>query len=65
MIDFNSDANVDRIVAYGHGLAWARRLDREGIRPKDDFTERIKDQNNRQRARVKAVNFSKPRYKNF
>lgn len=65
MIDYNPDANVDRIVAFGHALAWARRLDREGIRPKDDFTEKFKDQNNRNRAKIKMQNFSKVRYKNF
>lgn len=65
MIDYNPDANVDRIVAFGHALAWARRLDREGVRPKDDFTEKFKDQNNRQKAKTKMSNFSKPRFKNF
>lgn len=65
MIDYNPDANVDRIVAFGHALAWARRLDREGIRPKDDFTEKFKDQNNRHKAKLKMQNFSKIRYKNF
>lgn len=65
MIDFNPDANVDRIVAFGHGLAWARRLDREGIRPKDDFIQHFQDQNNRNKAKTKMINFSKPKFKNF
>ena len=65
MIDYNPDANVDRIVAFGHALAWARRLDRQKIRPKDDSVEVFRDMRERKMAKNKMQNFSKPKFKNF
>ena len=65
MIDYNPDANVDRIVAFGHALAWARRLDKQKIRPKDDSVEVFRDMRERKMAKNKMQNFSKPKFKNF